>query len=95
MLLQTYKLEYSLSAGGGRHGSNINYIRHVPKFLQGHAHLLGKPQGEVQEEQLAAKKALPDTWDSEDDEEADRQVDPFLYLTQSKDYCHVLVCSEC
>lgn len=61
-------------AGGGRHGSNVNYVRHVPKFLQAHAHLLGKPQNEAQEEQLTAKKALPDTWDSEDDDEADRQV---------------------
>lgn len=38
-------------------------------------HLIGKPQENV-EEQLAAKKALPDTWDSEDDEEAERQVAP-------------------
>lgn len=60
-------------AGGGKQGSNINFIRHVPKFLQGHAHLLGKPQDST-EEQLTAKKAVPDTWDSEEDDEAERQV---------------------
>lgn len=62
------------NAGGGRHGSNVNYVRHVPKFLQGHAHLLGKGQDSSVEEQLTAKKALPDTWDSEEDDEAERQV---------------------
>lgn len=61
-------------AGGGRHGSNVNYVRHVPKFLQGHMHLLGKGQDSSVEEQLTAKKALPDTWDSEEDDEVERQV---------------------
>ena len=30
------------AAGGGKRDSNLTYIRHVPKFLQSHAHLLGK-----------------------------------------------------
>lgn len=81
-------------AGGGRHGSNVNFIRHVPKFLQGHMHLLGKPQDST-EEQLTAKKAAPDTWDSEEDDEAERQVgtppldaDQFLLPAQFLGFRH-------
>jgi hypothetical protein len=50
----------------------------VPKFLQGHAHLLGssRSQEEPGEEALAAKRAQPprEGDDSDADDEADRQV---------------------
>ncbi|KAL3135762.1 hypothetical protein ABBQ32_007325 [Trebouxia sp. C0010 RCD-2024] len=29
-------------AGGSKKGSQVSYVRQVPKFLQAHAHLLGK-----------------------------------------------------
>ncbi len=61
-------------AGGGRKGSNVNYIRQVPKFLQGHMHLLGARNDEDVQEQLAAKREMPQ-WDSEDDDAADKEVD--------------------
>ena len=41
-------------AGGGRRDSNLTYVRHVPRFLQSHAHLLGK-KGE-DEPALATKR---------------------------------------
>ena len=31
-----------VSAGGSQKGSQVSYVRQVPKFLQAHAHLLGK-----------------------------------------------------
>ena len=53
-------------------------MRQVPKFLQGHMHLLGSRNADApEEEQLAAKRAAPprDDGDSDDDDaEADRQV---------------------
>lgn len=30
------------TAGGSKKGSQVSYVRQVPKFLQAHAHLLGK-----------------------------------------------------
>ena len=53
-------------------------MRQVPKFLQGHMHLLGSRNVDApEEEQLAAKRAAPprdDGGDSDDDAEAERQV---------------------
>lgn len=34
-------------AGGTKSSSQVSYQRHVPKFLQAHMHLLGKPAGEA------------------------------------------------
>lgn len=31
-------------AGGTRKGADVSYARHVPKFLQGHMHLLGRKE---------------------------------------------------
>ena len=60
-------------AGGGRKGSNVNYVRQVPKFLQGHMHLLGARNDEDIQEQLTAKREMPQ-WDSEDDDAAEKEV---------------------
>lgn len=30
------------AAGGSKRGSQVNYVRQTPKFLQAHAHLLGR-----------------------------------------------------
>lgn len=60
-------------AGGGRKGSNVNYVRQVPKFLQGHMHLLGARTDEDVQEQLTAKREMPQ-WDSEEDEAAEKEV---------------------
>lgn len=61
------------TAGGGRKGSNVNYIRQVPKFLQGHMHLMGARNDEDVQEQLSAKREMPQ-WDSEEDEAAEKEV---------------------
>lgn len=50
-------------------------MRSVPKFLQSHAHLLGRKQAEEEEEDLKAQRRLP--VDEEDDkrlEEVEAQV---------------------
>ena len=60
-------------AGGGRSGSNVNFIRQVPKFLQGHMHFLGAKGDEDIQEQLTAKREMPQ-WDSEEDEAAEKEV---------------------
>ena len=54
-------------------GSKVNYIRQVPKFLQGHMHFLGARADEDVQEQLTAKRELPQ-WDSDDDEAAEKEV---------------------
>ena len=61
------------TAGGGRKGSNVNYIRQVPNFLQGHMHLMGARNDEDVQEQLSAKREMPQ-WDSEEDEAAEKEV---------------------
>ena len=61
------------TAGGGRKGSNVNYVRQVPKFLQGHMHLLGARNDEDVQEQLSAKREMPQ-WDSDEDEAAEKEV---------------------
>ena len=64
-------------AGGGKRGSDLKFIRHVPKFLQGHAHLLGSRNTDAPAgEELAAKRGAPprEGDDSDDDAEAERQV---------------------
>ena len=61
------------NAGGGRKGSNVKYIRQVPKFLQGHMHLLGARTDEDVQEQLSAKREMPQ-WDSDEDEAAEKEV---------------------
>ena len=53
-------------AGGGRRDSNLTYVRHVPKFLQSHAHLLGVKGGD--EPALATKRPRDSSdSDAEDD----------------------------
>ena len=52
---QRFGLIALLHAGGGKKDSNILFVRSVPKFLQGHMHLLGrKPPQEEEEAQLAS-----------------------------------------
>ena len=59
--------------GGGEGGSAsmpVSYTRHVPKFLQAHAHLLGKGHARREEEpQLLGEAQQPEPGsDSEDDQ---------------------------
>ena len=35
-------VSYTYIVGGSKKGSQVSYVRQVPKFLQAHAHLLGK-----------------------------------------------------
>lgn len=40
---QTHAMNsYTHIVGGSKKGSQVSYVRQVPKFLQAHAHLLGK-----------------------------------------------------
>ena len=38
----TYAQPRVCAAGGSKKGSQVNYVRQTPKFLQAHAHLLGR-----------------------------------------------------
>ena len=62
-----------LLAGGSKRGSNVSFIRQTPKFLQGHVHLLGARTDADVQEQLTAKREMPQ-WDSDDDEAAEKEV---------------------
>lgn len=55
--------------GGSKKDSNIQFVRSVPKFLQGHKHLLGRKLPEDEEEaQLASVDEDNNGAGSEDDE---------------------------
>jgi len=60
-------------------GSNVNYIRQVPKFLQGHMHFMSARTDEDVQEQLTAKRELPQ-WDSDEDEAAEKEVSIYSML---------------
>jgi len=64
-------------AGGSKKGSQVSYTRQVPKFLQAHAHLLGKG--------AMASMAAPDgatlVQDVDSDKEGDLEYDDGVSLT--------------
>ena len=63
-------------------------MRQVPKFLQGHVHLLGARTDADVQEQLTAKKEMPQ-WDSDDDEAAEKEVRADgLSLQRLQKSCH-------
>ena len=45
------------SEGAGRKDSELNFVRSVPKFLQGHIHLLGR-KGAANEEEPEAENVI-------------------------------------
>jgi hypothetical protein len=60
-------------------GQDVSFIRHVPKFLQAHAHMLGKPAEEEPEaavlnQKFDESKSGRDE-DTEDDDKASASVD--------------------
>lgn len=55
-------------AGGSKRGGDLKFVRHVPKFLQQHAHLLGKGH-QSQEEPVVVKEQLSDEEEPENDDE--------------------------
>lgn len=62
----------SRAGGAGRKDSDIHVVRSVPKFLQGHMHLLGrKPPQEEEEAQLAT---VDESEQQRKDDDADEQV---------------------
>jgi tetratricopeptide (TPR) repeat protein len=64
------------AGGGGRKGSDVSFIRHVPKFLQPHAHMLG--QGGPREddpEAILGQQALDDARRRQDQDEDDDEDD--------------------
>ena len=69
MHVEIVKMTCACIAGGSKKDSNIQYVRPVPKFLQGHMHLLGRklPEDEV-EAQLASVDEDNNGAGSEDDE---------------------------
>jgi hypothetical protein len=69
------------SGGGGQAGksrgsnTNLNFERHVPKFLQPYAHLLGqKRQDEDEPQVVAAQRAMQDQEDDDEEDKAAEQV---------------------
>ena len=63
------------AAGGSKKGSQVNYVRQTPKFLQAHAHLLGRgaqgsapgAEGAPEGASIAALEDEPpeDVWDDD------------------------------
>lgn len=77
----------TLVQGGSKKGSQVNYVRQVPKFLQAHAHLLGK----------GAKAGMvgPEgaTLDVDSDAEADFEHDDGVRC-QQLNITHVIWCMQ-
>lgn len=63
-------------AGKSRNSTSLNYERHVPKFLQPYAHLLGQQRQEDEEQPqvVAAARAVQDQADDEEEDKAAEQV---------------------
>eukprot|EP00884_Botryococcus_braunii_P020072 jgi/Botrbrau1/6749/Bobra.0324s0034.1 len=65
---------HNAHAGGSRKGADVAYSRHVPKFLQGHMHLLGRkeagPDGEEAMAVEAPEEVQDDDLDAQDEQEA-------------------------
>ena len=61
----------SCCQGGSKKGSQVSYTRQVPKFLQAHAHLLGK--GAVAS--MAAPEGATLVQDVDSDKEGDLEYD--------------------
>ena len=83
-----------LLAGGSKRGSNVSFIRQTPKFLQGHVHLLGARTDADVQEQLTAKREMPQ-WDSDDDEAAEKEVQAALSLQRLQQGCHPSLSEHC
>jgi len=66
-----------LLAGGSKKGSQVSYTRQVPKFLQAHAHLLGK--GAMAS--MAAPEGATLVQDVDSDKEGDVEYDDGVSLT--------------
>lgn len=62
-------------AGGTRKGADVSYARHVPKFLQGHMHLLGRKEPGPDE---AMAVEAPEEVQNHDLEADDEQAGPAL-----------------
>ncbi|KAK9804140.1 hypothetical protein WJX73_004172 [Symbiochloris irregularis] len=62
-------------AGGSKRSSQVNFQRHVPKFLQAHMHLLGKPAAQSEEEAATLDDQRPAKRQKEDDSESDNADD--------------------
>lgn len=63
------------AAGKSRNSTSLNFERHVPKFLQPYAHLLGqKKQDEDEPQIVAAQQRMQEQEDDEDDDKAAEQV---------------------
>ena len=56
------------SAGGGTRGQQLSVTKHLPKFLQAHAHLLGSRQQAGGYEQLACEKEKKSSDDEREDD---------------------------
>ena len=56
-------------AGGSKKDSQLTYQRHVPKFLQAHAHLLGKGAQHSEEPSLDTAPAAAQLRSISDDED--------------------------
>lgn len=89
------------SAGGGRGGSvGLTFQRHVPKFLQAHAHLLGaqpahQHEGEIEptedlgENKETSRKRRQDGGDASDFEDDDKEAGLRRALEENPDLAHV------
>lgn len=75
------------AAGKSRNSTSLNYERHVPKFLQPYAHLLGqqKQQNEDEPQIVAAQQRLQEQEDDDDDDKAAEQVWAVLQLCHRED----------
>ena len=54
-------------SGGSKQAGQVSFNRHVPKFLQGHMHLLGRKPAVEEDPAVAVNNAV----ESDDDDRAD------------------------
>lgn len=77
MCISTCQLSYLFDLpGGSKKGSQVSYVRQVPKFLQAHAHLLGKGA----KAGLAGPEGATMVQDVDSDAEADFEHDDGVKL---------------
>ncbi|GAB4818886.1 hypothetical protein N2152v2_005932 [Parachlorella kessleri] len=68
-------------AGGSKRGGDLKFVRHVPKFLQAHAHLLDKSLANQEEPTMVGGDLSEEEEPADDDEDALRRAieqDPSL-----------------
>lgn len=85
---QTHAMNsYTRIVGGSKKGSQVSYVRQVPKFLQAHAHLLGKGAAASLAGPEGATLVQDVDSDKEDDLEHDDGVRQISCMPEEAEMC--------